>query len=66
MFRSTEEQARDWGIRPRIKYRLHVEMLKTEPGVAFGPEGPWEPTDIQTRLPIVEAGPFFRIRALDV
>jgi hypothetical protein len=70
LFRSTEDQARDWGILPRIQYRLHVEMLKPEPqrgsGFARGPEGPWEPTDIPTRLPTVEAGPFVRSRARDV
>ncbi|MEA3189419.1 MAG: ATP-dependent helicase [Thermoplasmata archaeon] len=68
LFRSTEEEARDLGVLPRIQYRLHVEMLKPEVqrGFAFGPEGPWEPTDIPTRLPAVEAGPFFRSRARDV
>jgi hypothetical protein len=72
LYRSTEDQARDWGILPRIQYRLHVEMLRPEPtrpdrdGRFGGPQGPWEPTDIPTRLPHVEAGPFFRSRARDV
>ncbi|MES2153537.1 MAG: AAA domain-containing protein [bacterium] len=70
LYRSTEDQARDWGILPRIQYRLHVEMLKPEPGAVASrdirAEGPWEPTDIPTRVPTVEAGPFFRSRARDV
>jgi ATP-dependent RNA/DNA helicase IGHMBP2 len=90
VYRSTEEEARDLGILPRIQYKLHVEMLKPEaprganlppgrrggpggpgrmgarPWVPQGPEGPWEPTDIPTRMPAVEAGPFFRSRARDV
>ncbi|HEX2066307.1 MAG TPA: AAA domain-containing protein, partial [Candidatus Thermoplasmatota archaeon] len=74
LYRSTEDQARDWGILPRIQYRLHVEMLRPEAPRGGGdgrfsdrgPQGPWEPTDIPTRLPHVEAGPFFRSRARDV
>lgn len=68
LFRSTEEEARDLGILPRIKYRLHVEMLKPEARGAsgFGPEGPWEAADIPTRLPALQAGPFIRSRARDV
>ena len=31
LYRMTEEQVRDMGILPRIRYRLHVEMLKPEP-----------------------------------
>ncbi|MFA5942933.1 MAG: AAA domain-containing protein [Candidatus Thermoplasmatota archaeon] len=68
LFRSTEDAARDLGILPRIQYRLHVEMLKPEPAGnrEFGPEGPWEATDIPTRLPALQAGPFVRSRARDV
>lgn len=67
LFRSTEVEARDLGILPRIQYRLHVEMLKPEPRRdGFGPEGPWEATDIPTRLPALQAGPFVRSRARDV
>jgi ATP-dependent RNA/DNA helicase IGHMBP2 len=67
LFRSTEVEARDLGILPRIHYRLHVEMLKPEPKRdGFGPEGPWEATDIPTRLPALQAGPFVRSRARDV
>ncbi|MEA3137384.1 MAG: hypothetical protein QOC71_1665, partial [Thermoplasmata archaeon] len=68
LYRSTEDAARDLGILPRIQYRLHVEMLKPEPrgGSGFGPEGPWEATDIPTRLPALQAGPFVRSRARDV
>src|ERR1041385_6979355 len=68
LYRSTEVQARDLGILPRIQYRLHVEMLKPEParGRDFGPEGPWDPEDIPTRLPALQAGPFVRSRARDV
>ncbi|MCA1818526.1 MAG: AAA domain-containing protein [Thermoplasmatota archaeon] len=76
VYRSTEEEARDLGILPRIQYKLHVEMLRPEAPKAVprgprqwvprGPEGPWEPTDIPTRMPATEAGPFFRSRARDV
>lgn len=70
LFRSTEDEARDLGILPRIEYRLHVEMLKPEPqrpgGRDFAPEGPWEATDVPTRLPALQAGPFVRSRARDV
>lgn len=69
LYRSTEEEARDLGILPRIQYRLHVEMLKPEParhGRDFAPEGPWEAADIPTRLPVLQAGPFVRSRARDV
>jgi ATP-dependent RNA/DNA helicase IGHMBP2 len=69
LYRSTEVEARDLGILPRIQYRLHVEMLKPEPASGrreFGPEGPWEATDVPTRLPTLTAGPFVRSRARDV
>lgn len=69
LYRSTEDAARDLGILPRIHYRLHVEMLRPEPKSgrdSFGPEGPWEATDIPTRLPVLQAGPFVRSRARDV
>jgi ATP-dependent RNA/DNA helicase IGHMBP2 len=66
LYRATEDQARDWGILPRIQYRLHVEMLKPEARPRPGPEGPWDAEDIPTRVPGVEAGPFARSRARDV
>ncbi len=68
LYRCTEEQARDFGVLPRIQYRLHVETLKPEPEArrAFGPEGPWEATDIPQAMRVAEAGPFFRSRARDV
>jgi ATP-dependent RNA/DNA helicase IGHMBP2 len=71
LYRSTEVQARDLGILPRIQYRLHVEMLRPEPTKTgsvrdFGPAGPWDPEDIPTRLPALQAGPFVRSRARDV
>ncbi len=66
LYRYTEDQARDLGVLPRIHYRLHVEMLKPEPGEAQGPEGPWDPADIPTRIGVVRAGQFAKGRARDV
>lgn len=67
LYRCTEEQARDLGVLPRIQYRLHVETLKPEPdGRRFGPEGPWEASDIPQTMRVAEAGPFVRSRARDV
>jgi ATP-dependent RNA/DNA helicase IGHMBP2 len=63
--RATETEARDLGVLPRMKYRLHVEMLRAE-GKDEGPVGPWEPTDIPTRIPLVASTPFMRGKARDV
>lgn len=65
LYRYTEVQARDLGVLPRIHYKLHVAMLKPERGDRPGPEGPWDPSDIPTRLPAVAAGPFAMGRAKD-
>ncbi len=65
LYRYTEEQARDIGVLPRIQYRLHVEILKPDSDRRPGPEGPWDPVDIPTRLPAVRAGPFALGRAKD-
>lgn len=65
LYRYTEDQARDIGVLPRIDYRLHVAMLKPERKEISGPEGPWDPSDIPTRLPSVSAGPFAKGRAKD-
>ncbi len=67
VYRYTEEQARDVGVLPKIDYKLHVAMLKPEPRARgeHGPEGPWDPSDIPTRLPAVTAGPFAKGRARD-
>lgn len=64
-YRMTEAEARDMGVLPRIHYRLHVEMLRPE-GKDRGPEGPWDPTDVPTRVPSVAATPFVRGKARDV
>ncbi|MHB8634581.1 MAG: AAA domain-containing protein [Thermoplasmatota archaeon] len=68
LYRYTEEQARDVGVLPRIRYRLHVEMLRPEPRHTemHGPQGPWEPIDIPTRMAAAQAGQFVRGRARDV
>ncbi len=65
LYRYTEEQARDIGVLPRIDYRLHVEVMKPEKDDERGPEGPWDPSDIPTRLPSVQVGPFAVGRAKD-
>lgn len=65
LHRYTEDQARDIGVLPRIHYRLHVEVLKPEADSGEGPEGPWDPVDIPTRLPSMSAGPFALGRAKD-
>ncbi len=66
VYRYTEEQARDIGVLPRIHYKCHVAMLRPEPrSEEHGPEGPWDPSDIPTRLPSVSAGPFAKGRARD-
>lgn len=64
-YRMMEAEARDMGILPRIRYRLHVEMLRPE-GRDRGAEGPWDPTDVPTRVPPVAATPFVRGKARDV
>lgn len=65
LYRYTEAEARDVGILPRMHYRLHIEMLRKEQD-GRGPEGPWEATDIPTRVPAVAASPFARGKARDV
>ncbi len=65
LYRYTEAQARDLGILPRIRYRLHVAMLKPE-NTDDGPVGPWDGSDIPVQLPDSEAGVFARGRARDV
>jgi hypothetical protein len=39
LYRSTEDAARDLGILPKIKYRLHVEMLRPESQSDSGRDG---------------------------
>lgn len=65
LYRCTEAQARDLGVLPRMQYKLHVEMLRPEPD-ASGPEGPWDPTDIPTRVPPTPVGAFSKGKARDV
>lgn len=65
LYRATEAQARDWGVLPRMDYKLHVEMLRPEPETR-GPEGPWDASDIPTRVPPVPVGQFSKGKARDV
>ena len=65
LYRCTEDAARDMGVLPRIDYRLHVAMLKPERGEKTGPEGPWDPADIPTRMSVGAPGPFSKGRAKD-
>ncbi len=66
VYRYTEEEARDVGILPRIRYRLNVEVLRPEPGGTSGPVGPWDPSDVPAWMPSVSAGQFARGRARDL
>ncbi len=66
VYRYTEEEARDVGILPRIRYRLNVEVLRPEPGGASGPVGPWDASDVPAWMPAVSAGQFARGRARDL